>query len=302
MPSTEGASALHVLQVGAQNQRASGLPAQSAPLSVPPPIFGTLKFNAAGTAFGAGGAVTGTDAGAAAGAAVVAGAGAAVVEAATVVEAAAVVEAATVVTTNGPGCAAVDTFVVFAPQAARAKVAAPSAANGRCLMRIPRLYGADGRCGCQLVVWIAMKTRRLILTALILGVAILFAGGIFLFRLAANRESLTVATLYPQGRRVIVGDTAVTLVAAHRLPGQIDAIVDIEAGKAAVVDAGVGFTMLQRTRRTPVLPTFAGERPCAKLAVPAGTSARCVVAFESGDGSAFLAYSQAGSPQVQWPL
>ena len=41
--STEGASALHVLQVGAQNQNATGFPASEAPSSVPPSSFGAEK-------------------------------------------------------------------------------------------------------------------------------------------------------------------------------------------------------------------------------------------------------------------
>ena len=51
--STEGASALHVLHVGAQNQNAVGLPANSAPSIAPPPTLTVLKFRISGTAVGA---------------------------------------------------------------------------------------------------------------------------------------------------------------------------------------------------------------------------------------------------------
>jgi hypothetical protein len=42
--STEGASALHVPQVGAQNQNAVGFPANSAPSTAPPPTLLALKL------------------------------------------------------------------------------------------------------------------------------------------------------------------------------------------------------------------------------------------------------------------
>ena len=47
--STEGASALHTLQVGAQNQNAVARPARSAPLNSPPPTRGAVNCNSSGT-------------------------------------------------------------------------------------------------------------------------------------------------------------------------------------------------------------------------------------------------------------
>jgi hypothetical protein len=47
--STEGASRLQVLQVGAQNQNAVGLPATDAPSNVPPPTSGAVNSSASGT-------------------------------------------------------------------------------------------------------------------------------------------------------------------------------------------------------------------------------------------------------------
>ena len=48
--STEGASRLHVLQVGAQNQNTVGLPANVLASSSPPPTSGALNWRAAGAA------------------------------------------------------------------------------------------------------------------------------------------------------------------------------------------------------------------------------------------------------------
>lgn len=53
-PSTEGASRLQTLQVGAQNQNAVGLPTARAPSNSPPPTNGAVKFNTSGTTAGAG--------------------------------------------------------------------------------------------------------------------------------------------------------------------------------------------------------------------------------------------------------
>jgi hypothetical protein len=47
--STEGASRLQVLQVGAQNQNAVGTPATAAPSKVPPPTRGALNWRMSGT-------------------------------------------------------------------------------------------------------------------------------------------------------------------------------------------------------------------------------------------------------------
>jgi hypothetical protein len=48
--STEGASELHVLQPGAQNQNTVGFPASAAPSKVPPDTNGAEKFSSSGTA------------------------------------------------------------------------------------------------------------------------------------------------------------------------------------------------------------------------------------------------------------
>lgn len=48
--STEGASRLHVLQVGAQNQNSVGLPANVAASSSPPPTSGAVNCSEAGAA------------------------------------------------------------------------------------------------------------------------------------------------------------------------------------------------------------------------------------------------------------
>jgi len=50
--STEGASALQELQVGAQNQNAVASPARSAPLNSPPPTSGAVNCNSSGTLMG----------------------------------------------------------------------------------------------------------------------------------------------------------------------------------------------------------------------------------------------------------
>jgi hypothetical protein len=52
--STEGASALHVLQVGAQNQNATGLPANDAASMLDPPTSAELNASSGGMPLDAG--------------------------------------------------------------------------------------------------------------------------------------------------------------------------------------------------------------------------------------------------------
>jgi hypothetical protein len=129
--STEGASALHVLQVGAQNQKAAFLPTRLDPSNVPPPTSGLEKARDGGittgfdTAVGAA-ELAGTAAELAVAAAEVAGAAAGALEA---LGAGAVVAAGA----TDSGLAAGFVVVVDAPQAvsARPKRAAPTAAARR---------------------------------------------------------------------------------------------------------------------------------------------------------------------------
>ena len=142
---------MHVLQLGAQNHRARGLPAYAAPLNSPPPIFGTVKFRAAGTfaaveaggALGVGLTLTGggvvtavVTAAAAAGAADV---GAADVGAADV----GAVDEATVPSTAGVPA------LEFAPQAVTASPAAAKRVSAQRRNCICEVYEAASESGCR---------------------------------------------------------------------------------------------------------------------------------------------------------
>jgi hypothetical protein len=119
--STEGASALHVLQVGAQNQKAAFLPTRLEPSNVPPPTSGLENASVGGITTGLAGAGAAVVATAALAAAVVTGALVAAADAAGLV----VVAAVTVVVTSAAGAAGVAepagrVDVVDAPHALRA--------------------------------------------------------------------------------------------------------------------------------------------------------------------------------------
>ena len=157
-----------------------------------------------------------------------------------------------------------------------------------------------------LVGFVEMSTRRLILTALVCGIAILLAGGIFLFRLSSQKDELAVATLRRIGEPVTVGGAGVTLVEVRRPAGsgQVQGVVQVSASTGSIPDVGQAFTMLQRTVRVAVTPggLAAGEEACAGRTLPSGGSITCVVAFAAGEGSAYLAFSLPGAAQVQWQL
>ncbi len=118
--STEGASRLQAIQVGAQNQNSVGLPANVAASSSPPPTSGAVNCSAAGAATTSPGAATTSPA-----AAVSAGAGPA---AATSI---AGTSDARDVSAAGLGVAAVPSLVDPPPHAAISRLLAASAGRNR---------------------------------------------------------------------------------------------------------------------------------------------------------------------------
>lgn len=152
-----------------------------------------------------------------------------------------------------------------------------------------------------------MSTRRLIITALVCGMAILVAGGAFLVRVARNRADLTASVL-------TVGDSATVgrlVVRVDRFTRRADTVVvgvTIDGSKLTSADvptlptdAAAPWSMVIRTPRTPVDPTADDGPACKGLTIDPGRTVTCAVAFQGGDGAPFLAFSSNGA-QVQWRL
>ena len=143
-----------------------------------------------------------------------------------------------------------------------------------------------------------VSTRRLIVTALVCGLAILVAGGIQLFRLkGADRVELPGL-----GQARDVNGVRVTAVALRDVSTTTVVEVELAALDSSTTgSAGDGWTLLRRTTFAPVgVPSGAGT-PCATVTLSV-TPQRCVVAFDAGaSGDRYLAYHR-GPIEARWAL
>jgi len=144
-----------------------------------------------------------------------------------------------------------------------------------------------------------VSPRRLILTALVCGLAILVAGGIQLFRISGN-DPVELPRL---GERRTVSGVEVTAVAVHDVGTATVVEVEVKAAPDASRSgsAGEGWTLFRTSTFAPAaVPAGSGE-PCAAVSLSA-VAQRCVVAFEApGDGDRFLEYARDGVV-ARWAL
>jgi hypothetical protein len=149
-----------------------------------------------------------------------------------------------------------------------------------------------------------VSTRKLILTAVACGLAILIAGGVFLVRTLGNKDALTVKNAAVGEMRSLDGLDA-TLLSWRRTDGQIQARVKVAARRVddPSAKADGGWTMLVGVRLAPVAPAglSSGETACSDATYAPGTPAVCVLAYPDTKGTPYLAYSD-GNSQVQWVL
>ena len=146
-----------------------------------------------------------------------------------------------------------------------------------------------------------MKTRTLILLAMACGLAILVAGGAFLWRVIANKDKLTVPDAPAVGQSQVVGPVTATVEDSRDVDGVVVIQVDLRAGDR-LADAGQGWALLVGgDLRAPVSVPSGHGPACAGTAVEAGASLQCAVAFPAGDGDRYVAYA-VGSTQRQWKL
>jgi hypothetical protein len=148
-----------------------------------------------------------------------------------------------------------------------------------------------------------VSTRKLILTAVACGLAILIAGGVFLVRTLGNKDALTVknATV---GEMRTLGFVDATVLSWRRTDGQIQARVKLASRRSdETVAADVGWTMLVGVPLTAVAPAglASGDTACGKTTFAQGAPAVCVLAYPETKGTPYLAYSS-GDKQVQWVL
>lgn len=138
-----------------------------------------------------------------------------------------------------------------------------------------------------------MSTRKLILTALVCGLAILIAGGVKLFQVADRETTVEVLDL---GDTATLGDMTVSVLA---ISDSADATlvtvsmvgVDLESG------AEDGWRMLADGKVAE--PLLVQDQPGACATTSVSTAVECVVAFGPADKTRTVAYIRAGE-QRQW--
>lgn len=149
-----------------------------------------------------------------------------------------------------------------------------------------------------------VSTRKLILTAVACGLAILMAGGVFLVRTLGNKDALTVKNA-AVGEMRSLNSLDATVLSWRRTDGQIQARVKIVTRLTDQPDAKAdnGWTMLVGVPLIPVTPLglAAGETARSDTSYSLGAPAVCVLAYPDTKGTPYLAYSY-GDKQVQWVL
>ena len=163
-----------------------------------------------------------------------------------------------------------------------------------------------------------MSTRKLILTALLCGLAILIAGGIQLIRIADDKP-VSLPTI---GEERVVGGVSVLPVEVIEAEGVSVVTLQVRSTEDAVPGALGAWTMVRGATFSPVAlpadlpdPVLPGDiatgdlGDCAPLTVPAqptsGTAfvvGLCRVAFAApGGGARYLAFKR-GTVEARWAL
>lgn len=138
-----------------------------------------------------------------------------------------------------------------------------------------------------------MKTRTLLLLALVCGTAILLAGGVMLFQLTGESD---LADPTPVGEPALVGDMTVIVEDVDETTGELEVLLRI--GGVDDPDGGSGFRLIASGR--PVLPTASPES-CDLTTVAEQV---CSLHFDvsSADGSSRVLFYERGDEQARWVL
>lgn len=147
-----------------------------------------------------------------------------------------------------------------------------------------------------------MSTRRLIITALVCGMAILVAGGIFLVRVAGSRAERTVA-VHTVGEAVRVADLTVTVGRSAPSATAFEIVVTVDASAATLAfptDAETPWSLVVRTARERLAPS-SDVTPCRGQQIRSASRLTCALAFAPGEGPAYLAFDWRGAT-LRWRL
>lgn len=137
-----------------------------------------------------------------------------------------------------------------------------------------------------------MSTRKLILTALVCGLAIIVAGGTKLFLVATDTAEVEVLAL---GTKATQGDMTVRVQSIE----QFDDRTDVTVGMAGIegADAREGWRVIAGGKV--LAPRAARGADGQTCPVRADSEVSCVIEFAPTTGSVTVAYLRAGQ-QSQW--
>lgn len=145
-----------------------------------------------------------------------------------------------------------------------------------------------------------MSTRKLIVVALLCGLAILVAGGIQLLRISDTSER--TVELLSEGDQAVVGGVEVTVVSSERDRSAIRVTVEMASVEASADVPTSSFSLLVGGDLEQPLAADGGVPPaCGASVTLDGEPASCVVVFPPGRGTASLSFSRGGEQRV-WRL
>ena len=147
-----------------------------------------------------------------------------------------------------------------------------------------------------------MSTRKLILTALVCGLAILIAGGVKLIQVASDEVAVEVLAF---GDEATLGDMTVSVLDVEQRPDATLVTVTM-TGVDLTSGAADGWRLLADGRvQEPAIENGRVQEPARVsdtdgcTAVRAGAPTRCTVRFDAVESAATVAYVRAGE-QRQW--
>jgi hypothetical protein len=147
-----------------------------------------------------------------------------------------------------------------------------------------------------------MSTRKLILTALVCGLAILIAGGVKLIQVASDEVAVEVLAF---GDEATLGDMTVSVLDVEQRADATLVTVTM-TGVDLTSGAADGWRLLADGRvQEPAIENGRVQEPASVsdtdgcTAVRAGAPTRCTVRFEAVESAATVAYVRAGE-QRQW--
>lgn len=291
---------MHVLQVGAQNQNAAGVPASEAPSNVPPPTSGLLNCSAAGTSAGA--RVSVDDSTGAALSSPPAEASASLVPVESAPLAAGDVVSA-VVDASGPHAATSSALAASTPTRVRrirrpVSIRAVGDAAPGTSCRAPVTFGRLAGVGPASPIGSGhMRTRTLLLLAIACGLAVLVAGLFALMRIDRQESSTQRVVIGEVGR---AGDLEVIVSAAIETDGLMRVTVVLGGVDDPAVLDNVRLVVPGQLL-APLDPAQAGDGACAGVTVPP-RSCELVFGVATVEGSARSLLVRRGEDQLRWDL